>query len=251
MDNMKKLTTLGMLGALALSSACNKQQASSSVTPKSEDDKTFYSMGVLMGSRLKAVDLKDNEINMIVQGLKDSAKGQENKDIDVATYRGKVQSIFRARMEKNTDKFKKEGKDYLEKFVSKEGGQKTKSGIGYKVLKPGTGAKPKASDTVEVHYHGTLIDGKVFDSSVDRKKKISFPLNRVIKCWTEGMQLVGIGGKIRLVCPSELAYGDQGAPPKIPGGSTLIFDVELFSIKDEAKKVSQKTPKKAAKKKKN
>ena len=247
---MKKLTTLGMLGAMALTGACNKQSAKS-VTPKSEDDKTFYSMGVLMGSRLKAVDLKDTEIDMIVQGLRDSAKGKENKDIDIATYRGKVQSIFRARMEKNTDKFKNEGKAYLEKFVSKEGGQKTASGIGYKVLKPGTGAKPKATDTVEVHYHGTLIDGKVFDSSVDRKKKISFPLNRVIKCWTEGMQLVGIGGKIRLVCPSDLAYGDQGAPPKIPGGSTLVFDVELFSIKDDAKKVSQKSPKKPSKKKKN
>jgi FKBP-type peptidyl-prolyl cis-trans isomerase FkpA len=129
--------------------------------------------------------------------------------------------------------------------------KKTKSGIGYKVLKPGTGAKPKSTDTVEVHYHGTLIDGKVFDSSVDRKKKISFPLNRVIKCWTEGMQLVGVGGKIRLVCPSDLAYGDQGAPPKIPGGSTLVFDVELFSIKDDAKKVSQKSPKKPSNKKKN
>ncbi len=247
---MKKITTLGMLGAMALTGACNKQ-STKSVTPKSEDDKTFYSMGVLMGSRLKAVDLQDNEIDMIVQGLRDSAKGQENKDIDIATYRSKVQGIFRARMEKNTDKFKNEGKAYLEKFVSKDGGQKTASGIGYKVLKPGSGAKPKATDTVEVHYHGTLIDGKVFDSSVERKKKISFPLNRVIKCWTEGMQLVGVGGKIRLVCPSDLAYGDQGAPPKIPGGSTLVFDVELFSIKDDAKKVSQKSPKKPSKKKKN
>jgi FKBP-type peptidyl-prolyl cis-trans isomerase len=247
---MKKITTAGMLAVLALGTGCNKQ-ASTSVTPKSEDDKTFYSMGVLMGSRLQTVDLKENEMNMIVQGLKDSAKGQENKDIDIAAYRGKVQSIFRARMQKNNDKYKKEGKDFLEKFVSSDGGQKTKTGIGYKVLKPGSGAKPKASDTVEVHYHGTLIDGKVFDSSVERKKKISFPLNRVIKCWTEGMQLVGVGGKIRLVCPSELAYGDQGAPPKIPGGSTLVFDVELFSIKDDAKKVSQKTNKKPSKKKKN
>ena len=120
---MKKLTTLGMLGAMALTGACNKQSVKS-VTPKSEDDKTFYSMGVLMGSRLKAVDLKDTEIDMIVQGLRDSAKGKENKDIDIATYRGKVQSIFRARMEKNTDKFKNDGKAYLEKFVSKEGDEK-------------------------------------------------------------------------------------------------------------------------------
>ncbi|MAW07330.1 MAG: peptidylprolyl isomerase [Halobacteriovoraceae bacterium] len=248
---MKKLKTMGMLGVLALSTACNKQGGSASVTPKTEDDKTFYSMGVLMGGRLKAVDLKDNEINMIVQGLKDAAKGKENKEIDIATYRGKVQSIFRARMQKNTDKVKKDGQAFVEKFVKSEGGTKTESGIAYKILNPGTGAKPKATDTVEVHYHGTLIDGKVFDSSVERKKKISFPLNRVIKCWTEGMQLVGVGGKIKLVCPSELAYGDQGAPPKIPGGSTLVFDVELFSIKDDSKKVSKNDKKPARKAKKN
>ena len=82
-----------------------------------------------------------------------------------------------------------------------------------------------------VHYHGTLTDGKVFDSSVERKKKVSFPLNRVIKCWTEGMQLVGVGGKIRLVCPSELAYGDRGAGRVISPNSTLLFDIELISIK--------------------
>ena len=154
-------------------------------------------------------------------------------------------------MQKNTDKVKKDGQAFVEKFVKSEGGTKTESGIAYKILNPGTGAKPKATDTVEVHYHGTLIDGKVFDSSVERKKKISFPLNRVIKCWTEGMQLVGVGGKIKLVCPSELAYGDQGAPPKIPGGSTLVFDVELFSIKDDAKKVSKNDKKPARKCQKN
>jgi FKBP-type peptidyl-prolyl cis-trans isomerase FkpA len=86
---------------------------------------------------------------------------------------------------------------------------------------------------VSVHYHGTLIDGTVFDSSRDRGKKVEFPLNRVIKGWTEGLQLIGEGGKIKLVIPADLAYGDAGAPPKIPGGATLIFEVELFEIIDE------------------
>ena len=89
---------------------------------------------------------------------------------------------------------------------------------------------PKATDTVKVHYHGTLINGTVFDSSVDRGKPVSFPLNRVIKGWTEGLQNVKTGGKVKLVIPSNLAYGDAGAPPKIPGGATLVFEVELIEI---------------------
>ncbi len=87
---------------------------------------------------------------------------------------------------------------------------------------------------MEVHYHGTLINGEVFDSSVERGQKVSFPLNRVIKGWTEGLQLIGEGGKVKLVIPSEMAYGEHGAPPKIPGGATLVFEVELFSIKADA-----------------
>lgn len=97
-------------------------------------------------------------------------------------------------------------------------------------MKDGTGKAPAATDTVEVHYHGTLISGVVFDSSVKRNKKINFPLNRVIKGWTEGLQLIKKGGKIKLIIPSELAYGNAGAPPTIPAGATLIFEVELFKI---------------------
>lgn len=237
---MKNLNALAPVVALALGVSCNSQD----VKPKTEDDKTFYAMGSLMGTRLKSINLQDAEINMIVQGLRDSAKGQKPQ-VDLAKYRGQVQNVFRKRMEKNTDKFKDAGKKYMEKYIA-GGGKKSDKGFAYKVLKAGSDQKPKATDTVKVHYHGTLIDGKVFDSSVERGKEVSFPLNRVIKCWTEGMQLVGVGGKIQLVCPSEMAYGDHGAPPKIPGGSTLIFDVELFSI-DDAKKTA-KTNKAKAKK---
>ena len=106
---------------------------------------------------------------------------------------------------------------------------------------------PKATDTVEVHYHGTLTNGEVFDSSVDRGKTISFPLNRVSKGWTEGLQLLALGGKIKLVIPPELGYGEQGAPPKIPGGATLVFEVELFKINPEA--AAAKPAAKAGKKK--
>ena len=100
----------------------------------------------------------------------------------------------------------------------------------YSTIKAGSGASPKATDTVMVHYHGTLVDGKVFDSSVKRGKPISLALNQVIPCWTEGVQRMKVGEKARLVCPSDLAYGDAGRPPTIPPGATLIFEVELLEI---------------------
>ena len=106
---------------------------------------------------------------------------------------------------------------------------KTASGIVIKTLKAGSGASPAASDTVKVHYHGTTPDGKVFDSSVDRKEPATFPLDGVIPCWTEAVQTMKVGGKSRIVCPPNLAYGDRGTP-NIKPGSTLIFDVELLEI---------------------
>ncbi len=106
----------------------------------------------------------------------------------------------------------------------------TKSGLEYTELKAGTGESPNRNNVVEVHYHGTFENGKVFDSSVDRGKPASFPLNRVIPCWTEGVAMMRVGGKSRLVCPPEIAYGARGAPPRIPPNSTLTFEVELLRI---------------------
>jgi FKBP-type peptidyl-prolyl cis-trans isomerase FkpA len=100
----------------------------------------------------------------------------------------------------------------------------------YRELKVGAGESPKATDTVKVHYRGTLIDGTEFDSSYKRNEPTQFPLNGVIKCWTEGVQRMKVGGKSMLACPSDLAYGDQGSPPKIPGGATLLFEIELLEI---------------------
>lgn len=122
------------------------------------------------------------------------------------------------------------GQEFLAANKLKEGVQTTPSGLQYLVLQQGTGTEhPKASDTVTVHYHGTLINGTVFDSSVDRGEKISFPLNRVIKGWTEGLQHMVVGEKVRFFIPADLAYGNSGAG-SIPPGSVLIFDVELFKI---------------------
>ncbi len=123
------------------------------------------------------------------------------------------------------------GKKFLEENAKKEGIQTTASGLQYEVVREGTGPKPGAVSTVEVHYEGRLIDGKVFDSSYQRKQTISFPLNRVIPGWTEGLQLMSTGSKYRLYIPSELGYGAGGAGGDIPPHAALIFDVELISIR--------------------
>ena len=119
---------------------------------------------------------------------------------------------------------------YLETAAAEEGAQLSESGLVYRTLKPGDGPSPSATDTVNVHYHGTFPDGKVFDSSRDRGEPIEFPLKGVIPCWTEGVQKMKVGETARLVCPSDIAYGDAGRPG-IPGGSTLVFEVELLGIK--------------------
>jgi FKBP-type peptidyl-prolyl cis-trans isomerase len=119
---------------------------------------------------------------------------------------------------------------YIDEIASQDGVVRTPSGLLFEPLVAGSGASPKATDMVEVHYHGTLRDGSVFDSSVSRGTPAKFPLNRVIPCWTEGLQRMKVGGKARLVCPSKIAYGDKGFPPKIPAGAVLTFEVELLQI---------------------
>jgi FKBP-type peptidyl-prolyl cis-trans isomerase FkpA len=131
--------------------------------------------------------------------------------------------------EKTTVSSTNDQKAYLEKAAAEPGAQKTASGLVYRDVTAGSGASPKATDTVKVHYRGTLINGKEFDSSYGHAPA-EFPLNRVIPCWTEGVQKMKVGGKARLVCPSSIAYGEGGAPPDIPGGATLVFEIELLGI---------------------
>lgn len=121
-------------------------------------------------------------------------------------------------------------KAYLEKAAAAPGAMKTPSGLIYRVIREGTGTSPAATDTVKVHYRGTLVNGKEFDSSYKRNQPASFPLNQVIPCWTEGVQKMKVGGKSELVCPASIGYGEKGAPPDIPGGATLIFEIELLGI---------------------
>lgn len=123
-----------------------------------------------------------------------------------------------------------DSKAYLEKAAAEPGAVKAASGLIYRELSPGSGGSPTANDTVTVNYKGTLVDGTEFDSSYKRNAPATFPLSGVIPCWTEGVQKMKVGGKSQLVCPSNIAYGDGGSPPTIPGGATLIFEVELLRI---------------------
>jgi FKBP-type peptidyl-prolyl cis-trans isomerase FkpA len=126
---------------------------------------------------------------------------------------------------------KPESAAFLDKAAAEPGAIRTPSGLVYRELKPGTGTSPKPFDTVSVNYRGTLMDGTEFDSSYARHEPVEFPLYQVIPCWTEGVQKMKVGGKSRLVCPASIAYGEQGSPPTIPGGATLVFDIELLEIK--------------------
>ena len=209
--------------------ACGPQN-NASISLKSEDEKTFYTLGYKWAEQINSLKLNEREQQSLVKGVA-NAIANTKADVDLATYAPKIGIMARKRTESvstnEIDKGKKFIADYLKQNKS---AKQTASGLVYEILKEGTGTSPKATDTVEVHYHGSLTNGDVFDSSVVRKEKIKFPLNRVIKGWTEGLQLVKEGGKIKLIIPSNIAYGNAGSPPKIPGGATLIFEVELFKI---------------------
>jgi len=197
--------------------------------PKSEDDKAFYAIGYSLAERLGPFALSAAELEMVKAGLADRVLGRPRK-LDPRAYMERIQQLQATRAPVVAAAEKKAGDAFLAKAAAAPGAKKTESGIVITTLTAGTGPSPKATDKVKVHYHGTLTDGSVFDSSVQRGQPATFPLNGVIKCWTEGVQQMKVGGKSRLVCPSELAYGERGAPPRIKPGATLIFEVELLEI---------------------
>lgn len=197
--------------------------------PATDDQKTLYALGVAMSQSLAGFTLSESELEFVKAGLTDGILKRPPK-VELQTYGPKIQLLQQARSAVIADGEKKAGAVFQAKALAEPGATKTASGLVIKPLKPGTGASPKATDTVKVHYHGTLTDGTVFDSSVQRGEPATFPLAQVIPCWTEGVQQIKVGGKSRLVCPATLAYSDRGAPPKIKPGATLVFEVELLDI---------------------
>ena len=196
---------------------------------KTEEQKTLYALGLLISRSLGSFSLSEAELAVVQAAVADGVLKREQK-VDLQVYGPKVQELQTARLAVSSATEKKAGQGYLDKAATEKGAVRTASGLIVTTIKPGTGPSPKPTDTVKVHYHGTLTDGTVFDSSVQRKEPASFPLNQVIPCWTEGVQTMKVGGKSRFVCPSTIAYGDRGAPPTIKPGATLVFEVELLEI---------------------
>jgi FKBP-type peptidyl-prolyl cis-trans isomerase FkpA len=200
-----------------------------SAEPKTEDEKTLYAIGVAISQSLEPFALTPAELDMVKAGISDGVAKKTPK-VDMQAYMPKAQAMAQARAAKVSEGEKKAGDAFLAKAAAEPGAKKTASGAIVIPIKEGTGASPKASDTITVHYHGTLTDGTVFDSSVQRGAPATFPLGNVIKCWTEGVPLIKVGGKSKLVCPADIAYGDRGSPPKIKPGATLVFEVEVIDI---------------------
>jgi FKBP-type peptidyl-prolyl cis-trans isomerase FkpA/FKBP-type peptidyl-prolyl cis-trans isomerase FklB len=197
--------------------------------PKTEDEKVLYALGLVVSQNLSWFNLTEAELKMVEQGMTDGALKKAQK-VDLQAYGPKIQELQKSRMSQLAAAEKKSGDAYLAKAAAEKDTKKLPSGVIVTTLKPGTGPSPAATDKVKVHYHGTLTDGTVFDSSVQRGEPASFPLDKVIKCWTEGVQQMKVGGKSKLVCPADVAYGERGAPPRIKPGATLVFEVELLAI---------------------
>ncbi len=199
-------------------------------------DSLSYSIGLYMAQNLKQNGMNDLNTAVLVRGLEDALKGQkaqlsqEQAGQILNAYGQKQMAARQAEASKASAENRKIGDAFLAENKAKAGVTTTASGLQYSVQKEGTGAKPTATDKVKVHYTGKLLDGKVFDSSVERGQPAEFGVNEVIKGWTEALQLMPVGSKWTLYIPSELAYGDRGAGADIKPGSTLVFDVELLDI---------------------
>ena len=196
-------------------------------TSLTDEQKSIYALGIMVQRSLKPFDLSPEELAIVTRALVDAAAGKPA--VDFNQWAPQVEQLSAARHSRVVAREKAAAVVVLAAAAEEFGAVTTTSGLVYRNLRSGTGPTPTARDTVRVHYRGTLIDGTVFDSSYERNQPVAFRLGEVVPCWTEGVQKMSVGGRARLVCPSSLAYGDQGSPG-IPGGAALVFEVELIGI---------------------
>ena len=195
--------------------------------PMTDEEKAIYALGLLVQRSLREFDLSAGELEILKRALTDAAAGKPA--VELNEFGPQVEPLARARTARVAAREKAVGAAYVAKAAAEAGAVQSALGLVYQEVVAGTGASPTASDTVKVQYRGTLTDGTEFDSSYARNEAAQFSLNGVIPCWTEGLQKMKAGGKARLVCPSDLAYGDNGNQA-IPGGAALTFEVELLEV---------------------
>jgi len=204
-------------------------------TIQTDADKVSYGIGLQLAQQVKSQSFPGFNLDALVIGLKDVFNNEpmrfpeDEMQAAFSAINQQVQAAAAGAAAEN----KAAGKAFLEENAKKDGVITTESGLQYEIITEGTGPKPSQSDMVVTHYHGSLTDGTVFDSSVDRGEPAQFPVNGVIQGWIEALQLMPVGSKWRLTIPSDLAYGDQGSAPVIEPGATLIFDIDLIEIKDQ------------------
>jgi FKBP-type peptidyl-prolyl cis-trans isomerase FkpA len=215
------------LGAMV---AC-KGGSGTAVSPKleTEDQKTLYALGLLIGRNVKPFALKPEELEVVKAGIADAVSGTKPQ-IELETDGPKVNQLAEQRATVGVDDAKKKGQEFANNVAKQKDATTTPTGIVIRSITAGAGPSPGSDDVVKVHYEGKLIDGTVFDSSIQRGEPAEFPLNQVVPCWREAFQKLKKGGKAQVVCPSDVAYGDHGQPPDIPPGATLSFEVELLDF---------------------
>ena len=235
---INRASALAFAAAAAFAAgACNKPAApAASPSPgtatgdlQTDEQKVLYALGVMLGQNVANLNISEPELELVKRGLADGATGKKPA-IEMEQFAPKIQQFAQARAAAQAVAEKGKAQAFRDAAAKEAGAVTTNSGLVFTSLKAGTGNSPSGSDTVKVHYRGTLTNGTEFDSSYKRGQPIEFPLNGVIPCWTEGVQKMKIGEKAKLVCPSDIAYGDRGSPPAIPGGATLVFEVELLDI---------------------
>ena len=195
----------------------------------SDDERILYALGIVLGQNIADFSLSEDELEFVTAGMTDAVRDAEFR-VDLELYGPQIQDLANRRMMVGVEQEKAASAEFAATVAAEPGAEEFPSGLVYVSVTPGDGPMPEATDTVRVHYHGTLRDGTVFDSSRERGQPAEFGLNQVIPCWTEGVQKMRVGGTARLLCPSNIAYGDGGIPGDIPGGAALLFEVELLEI---------------------
>lgn len=207
----------------------NAEQGNTTSLLPTAEARTLYTLGQLISRTLDAFALSEQELVWVQAGLADGVSGATPK-VDLSTEAAGLHALQEARRNATLARERTVGAQFVASVAQSPGSERHPSGLVIQQVQPGDGPQPTPTDHVEVHYEGTLIDGTVFDSSRQRGTPAKFPVRGVIACWTEALQAMRVGGRSRVVCPAELAYGDRGSPPAIKPGATLVFDIELLAI---------------------